>query len=227
MITIKIDPQNDFQKQMNNLIKYTEGFLEGAQRGKRQFLQQMGEAVKEVLENFLDSNARINPESLHHVYEWYQTGSSDARLFEISYTVSNLGLSMKSNFSQSRSIADGSSEPFFDKAKIMESGASVVIRPKFAEFLRFEKSGETVFTPNPIAVPSPGGAATTGSFERIYDSFFQNYFNQSFLQSSGMRQAFSDVRIYKNNLRSGLRGGKSVGIETGYRWITNIRMDKS
>jgi hypothetical protein len=225
LIKIEFDPKGEFRNQMNNLVRYTEGFLEGAQRGKNQFLKQMGEAVKEVLESFIDSNARVDQQSLHHVYEWYQTGSPESRLFEISYTVGNLGLSIKSTFSQSRSIADGSSEPFYDKAKIMESGVSVVIRPKAAEFLRFEKNGETVFTPNPVAVPSPGGSAATGSFERVFDSFFQNYFKQSFLQSSGMRRAFSDISIYKKNLPSGLKSGKPAGLGAGYRWITNVRMD--
>jgi hypothetical protein len=225
MINIKIDSANSFKKQMNNLVKYTEGFLEGAQRGKRDFLKQVGESVKEILENFIDSNARVDSDSLHHVYEWYQTGNPESRLFEISYTVSNLGLSLKSNFTQSTSIANGSNEPFFDKAKIMESGASVIIKPKSAEFLRFEKGGDTVFTPNPVAVPSPGGASTTGSFEKTFDNFFQNYFRQSFLQSSGMRKAFSDVSIYKKNLSKGLKSGRSAGVSAGYRWITNVRMD--
>jgi hypothetical protein len=107
------------------------------------------------------------------VYEWYRTGNPDARLFEISYTVSNLGLSFRSNFTQSTSIAKGSNEPFFDKAKVMESGASVIIKPKSAEFLRFEKGGDTVFTPNPVAVPSPGGSSTTGGFERTLITFFK------------------------------------------------------
>jgi hypothetical protein len=227
MIRIDVDPTGDFKKQMNNLIKYTEGFLEGAQRGKNAFLKQMGESVKEVLENFIDSNARVNSEALHHVYEWYQAGNPDSRLFEISYTVSNLGLSFKSNFTQSKSIANGSNEPFFDKAKVMESGASITIRPQKAEFLRFEKNGDVVFTPNPVAVPFPGGASTTGGFEKTFDNFFQNYFKQSFLQSSGMRRAFSDVSIYKKNLRSGLVAGRSAGLSAGYRWITNVRMDKA
>ena len=227
MIKIRVDAAGDFKKQMDNLIRYTEGFLEGAQRGKNAFLKQMGESVKEVLENFIDSNARVDSDALHHVYEWYQTGNPENRLFEISYTVSNLGLSFKSNFTQSTSIAKGSNEPFFDKAKVMESGASVVIKPKSAEFLRFEKGGDTVFTPNPVAVPSPGGSSTTGGFERTFDNFFQNYFRQSFLQSSGMRRAFSDVSIYKKNLRSGLKAGRSAGLTAGYRWITNVRMDRA
>jgi hypothetical protein len=225
LIQIEFDPKGDFKNQMNNLVRYTEGFLEGAQKGKNQFLKQMGESVKEVLENFIDSNARVNSEALHHVYEWYQAGNPESRLFEITCTVSNLGLSLKSNFSQSKSIADGSSEPFYDKARVMESGISIIIRPKSAEFLRFEKSGDTVFTPNPIAVPSPGGASTTGGFEKVFDSFFNNYFKQSFLQSSGIRRAFSDISIYKKNLQSGMKAGRSVGLAAGYRWITNVRMD--
>lgn len=227
MIKIDVDTDGQFRKQMDNLVEYTEGFFEGVQRGKKNFLQQLAESIKEMLENFIDVNARVNPESLHHVYEWYQAGNSDARLFEISYVVKDSEISLSSSFSQSQSIASGSKEPFYNKAAVMESGASITIRPKRADFLKFETAGDTVFTPNQVFVRSPGGPETAGGFKKTHDSFFTNYFNQSFIQFSGMRQAFSDMSMYSKNLGAGLQGGRPVGVSTGYRWITNIRMEKA
>jgi hypothetical protein len=225
MISIKFDANGSFKRQMNNLVEYSYGFIDGANKGKRKFLQTLGEGVREILSDFIDSNARIDSNSLHHVYEWYQAGSPDARLFEISYTVSNLGLSVKSDFSQSTSVAEGSNVPFYDKAKIMESGMSVTVAPVRAKFLKFESMGEEVFTPNPVSISSPGGEPTTGGFQRVFDMFFQNYFQQSFIQASGLRRSFEDVSIYKKNLQAGLSGGRAAGVSTGQRWIANVRID--
>jgi hypothetical protein len=225
MIVVKFDEKGLFFRQMNNLVKYSYGFLEGAEKGKTDFLKSVGESTKEVLESFIDVNARVNPRVLHHVYEWSQTGSPDARLFEINYTVSNLGLSFKSTFTQSTSIKEGSTTPFYDKAKIMENGVPVTITPKTSSKLKFDIGSDTVFTPNPVRVSNPGGEATTGGFEKTFDMFFERYFKQSFLQSSGMRKVLSDVSLYKRNLSAGLKGGRAPGVKAGYRWISNVRID--
>lgn len=225
MISVKLDDKKVFEKQMKNLIAYSEGFLEGAQKGRGRFLQSVGERTKEMLEAFVDSNARVNQDALHHVYEWYQVGNPDARLFEISFSVKSDSLLIESSFTQSSSISRGSKEPFYDKARVMESGMSIVIRPKSADYLSFEVGGETVFTPNPVSVPSPGGSETTGSFQRTFNSFFENFFQQSFLESSGLRKSFSDTSIYRKKLNSGLRGGRGVGVSAGQSWIANITLE--
>jgi hypothetical protein len=158
---------------------------------------------------------------MHHVYEWYQTGSPSARLFDINFTVSNLGLSFLSGFRQSETIKAGSSEPFYDKAKIMESGMSVKIKPKRSNVLIFEVDGEEVVTSNEVRVENPGGSQVAGSFESVFDSFFTQYFTQSFLRASGLFNYLDNPIVYKKDLPAGKKGGKSVGISTGYRWIAN------
>lgn len=225
MIVVKFDENGYFFRQMNNLVKYSEGFLEGAAKGKTPFLRSIGESTKEVLESFIDVNARTNPEMLHHVYEWYQTGSPESRLYEINYTISNLGLSFKSGFRQSSSVSQNSSEPFRDKARMMEAGVSITVSPRNVQYLKFEVNGETVFTPNTVYVPEAGGSQTTGSFEKTFDMFFERYFKQSFLQSSRIRQRLSNPVAYKRNLASGLKNGKTAGIPAGYRWIANIGVE--
>ena len=222
MINVKFDNRK-FNKEMKNIIDYSVGFLEGVQNGKKEFLDNLGVDISEIASQFIDTNARVSPGTLHHVYEWYQNGSPEARLFDIDYTVSNLGLSFISNFKQSNTVSNGSNEPFRNKAAIMENGTTVVIKPKNAEVLRFEVGGEVVYTKKPVVINNPGGD-TQGEFEKVFDMFFGRYFTQSFLNSSNLRQYFENPVVYKKNISKGKRGGKSVGLSTGYRWVANAKV---
>lgn len=213
---------SSFKKEMDNIVEYSLGFLDGVHSGKKVFLDNLGRATIEGLKNFVDSMARVDPEMLHHVYEWDLSGSPSARLFDVTYTVSNLGLSLKSTFRQSVAIAEGAVEPFYNKARIMEEGIPVTIRPKRSEVLRFiDEDGEEVFTKKPIRVESPGGVATRKGFEQTLDTFITQYFRQSFLRSSGIMERLKDVSVYNRNISQGARSGRSAGIQVGYRWIIN------
>lgn len=222
MIAVTFDKSGSFIREMNNLVKYSVGFIEGAQAGKKLFFATFGEKVTEVLSHFIDSAARHSPETLHHVYEWYQVGSPNARLFDINYTVSNLGLSLKSTFSQSTSIKNGSNVPFYNKASMMEAGVSVSIRPVRSNVLVFEDNNQTVFTSNEVRISELGGGSTTGSFEKTFDLFINSYFSQAFMQIAGINKTFGNLITYKKNLPAGLRLGKAPGLSAGYRWIANL-----
>jgi hypothetical protein len=211
-----------FVKEMTSIINYSIGFTEGVKRGKKHILSAIGANAIDLLKQYIDSSARTNPAILHHVYEWNQTGSPAGRLFDIDYTVSGIGLSIKSTFRQSTSIKEGSTVPFYNKARIIEDGVPVVIRPVRASVLAFSDSGEQVFTKNPIVVENPGGTEAQGGFNRIFDSFFNNYFTQAFIRSSGVMQYLTNPEVYKKNLSAGKRGGRAVGISTGYAWVANI-----
>jgi hypothetical protein len=212
---------NQFKKEMNNIVNYSVGFLEGVHKGKTVFLKTLGLETVELMKEFIDSNARVNPQMLHHIYEWNQTGRPNARLYDISYTVSNLGLSFRSSFSQSTSIKDGSRTPFYDKARIMEEGIPVVIRPKVAQVLAFEDNGETVFTQGPVRVDNPGGTEVQGGFEKVFDMFFNRYFSQAFLRVSGVAKYLENPQVYRKDMQSGKKMGRTKGVSTGYRWIAN------
>lgn len=220
MMKLVIDTRQ-FKKDLNNIVNYSIGYLEGVKIGKTQFFHNLGLNISEMLQQYIDSNARVNPQALNHIYEWYQVGSPNARLYELKYTVSNLGLSFITNFKQSSSIKEGSNVPFYDKARIMEQGISVVITPKNSDVLVFEDNGETIFTRNSVTVENPGGNATTGSFEKVIDSFFSKYFTQAFLRSSGVAQYLEKPVLYKKNIAAGKRSGRSKGINVGYKWIAN------
>jgi hypothetical protein len=218
MINIKYRT-NDFMKEMNSIVNYANGFMEGAQAGKKELLETIGERTTEILNQFIDSNARANDAVLHHVYEWYQSGSPSARLFDLEYTTSGGGLTFRSTFRQSSSVQSGSSVPFYDKARIMEQGIPVRIKPVRAEVLTFEDNGQQVFTKSPVTVSNPGGQSVAGGFQQTIDSFFNSYWKQSFLQASGIADILRNPIQFKQNLPRAKAGGRAVGYDVGYRWI--------
>ena len=213
-----------FEKEMSNIFDYAIGFIDGAKSGKNIFLKNLGRETVEAISRYIDASARSNPAALHHIYEWNKVGSPSARLFDIDYTVSNLGLCLAGKFKQSTTVKDGSSVPFYNKAYIMENGVPVTITPKKSNVLAFEVDGEMVFTPDSVDVSNPGGDQVVGSFERIFDEFMLRYFKQSFLQASGLYDYISRPTIFKQNISAGARSGRSKGIETGFKWITNTKI---
>ena len=210
-----------FDKQMNNIINYSFGFLDGVQKGKKIFLDKLGVGVIQALSQYIDIQARSNPKALHHVYEWNQTGSPSSRLFDLNYTVSNLGLSLNSKFRQSRTISENMTVPFYNKAKIMENGIPVTIAPTKSQVLKFNGPNGEVFTRKQIVVDNPGGDEVYGSFESTVDEFILRYFKQSFIRASGLYEYIKKPILYKKNLKSGSRMGRSKGIDTGFKWIAN------
>ncbi len=209
---------------MNNIIDYSFGFLDGVQKGKSVFLNNLGHGVLTALYDYIDASARSNPRAMHHIYEWMQTGSPEARLYDLSYTVSNLGLSFKSKFTQSQSFSRDSNTPFYDKARIMEQGIPVKIAPVRSDVLVFDINGETVFTKKEVTVQNPGGTEVVGSFERAVDEFMLGYFKQSFIRASGLYDYISKPIIYKANVAAGSRMGRAKGVDTGFKWIANARV---
>lgn len=214
-----------FDKIMNNIVEYSYGFLDGTKKGKDQFLKNLGRGTIEALKQYIDVQAKMSPGALHHVYEWHETGSPGARLYNIDYVITGTGLSFNSTFSQSRSIKNGSTVPFYDKARIMENGIPVTIKPVVAKVLSFEDNGEQVFTPNPVRVENPGGDDVQGTYERTFDSFFRNYFKQSFLRASGILEYLSNPVAYKTNFKAGSKIGKAKGIQAGYTWMANATIE--
>jgi len=48
MINMKYNT-NSFMKEMNNILDYANGFMEGAQNGKKELFETIGEKTKEIL----------------------------------------------------------------------------------------------------------------------------------------------------------------------------------
>lgn len=214
----------ELEKKLLNIADYSIGFIDGVQGGKTVFLNNFGNGVVKVLQLYIDSQARTEPESLHHVYEWYKTGSPSARLFDIEATPRPGGIYIGATFKQSTTLSYDSNEPFVDKARVMEQGKTLKIRPKNAKVLSFDVDGEQVFTNKEVVVDNPGGDYVEGSFKDVIDEFFKSYFTQSFLRSSGLHEYLKAPMGYKNNLSRGAKGGKSTGYEVGFRWITSAKV---
>ena len=212
-----------FEKMMNGVVEYSAGFIDGVQKGKRIFFNNLGEGVIEAIGLYVDMQARADREALHHVYEWFRTGSPDARLFNLTYTVSNVGLSINSTFRQSQTVSEDGTVPFYNKAYIMENAIPVTIKPKKTA-LKFEGGAGEVFTKKPITVRNPGGDEVEGSFERTVDIFIKSYLKQSFLKASGLYDYLNKPTLYKKNFQAGVRSGRSKGISTGFKWITNAKI---
>lgn len=155
---------------------------------------------KQILEDFgayIDAKARMNPKSLHHVYEWNKVGSREHRLFKLTKK-NNSGLSfgIRYSFLTSKTFVPGDSKRrhvFKNKAAAMESGKPLIIRPRYATRLVFEIDGEKIFMPagKPVTVKRPGGAAATNQFSLAYSRFFSGNLVSESIKKSGFEKIFN------------------------------------
>lgn len=218
MIHVRMDSKQ-VNRVLNNAVSYSYGFLQGIDLDQIVFNKMLAEYTIEALEKFIDSNARANPDALHHVYEWGQTGGAGARLFEFKSKVSKRVIHIHGKFLKSKSVSDTSDTPFTNKAQVMEDGISIVIEPTNADVLVFEDEGELVFTANSVYIEHPGGDAVAGSFGATVDEFFGSYFNYALLMP--FIKELSTADEYTKSFAAGTRGGRSVGIMAGRKYITS------
>ena len=218
MIKVKMDTKQ-LNKILNNSVSYSFGFLEGTDIGQIQFNKELGDFIKQALYKYIDTKARMNPQALHHVYEWDQVGSSSARLFEFNVKSSKRIITFNGKFLQSRSNSSTSKEPFSDKANVMENKISITISPKSSSVLVFEDDGETIFTSKTIEILNPGGDEVAGSFSSVVDSFFSEYLTAGILKGAGIFQSLSNPREYSDSFPSGTKSGKPVGISAGKKYM--------
>jgi hypothetical protein len=107
----------------------------------------------------------------------------------------------------------------------MEEGIPVLIKPKGTGALKFKEGGQEIFVRKPITVRNPGGEEVEGSYERVFDEFMRVYFTQAFLRSSGLLAYLNKPVAYKKNFLAGSRMGRSKGVDTGYKWIINAKVE--
>ena len=156
---------------------------------------------KQIDEDFgayVDSQARMNPKSLHHVYEWKKAGNKGGRLFNLNIlSTDGLSFKVKSNFLPSKSSVPNSfgkrRHVFINKASVMEAGMPLIIRPKSAERLVFETSTGVVYMPKgaSVTVTRPGGGKATGRFQIAYAQFFTGNLVNLAIKKSGFQQIFN------------------------------------
>ena len=217
VLHVKIDSK-EVNRILGNSVKYSYGFLDGIDMQQIVFNQALGEYTVDALNKYIDAQARMNPTALHHVYEWNSVGDSSARLFKLSSKASKRVITFSGKFLPSKTSVNGS-EPFVNKAEVMENAISVTITPVNSPVLVFEDNGETVFTANAVYIAHPGGDEVAGSFARVVEDFFSSYFTNAFL-----RPLMNDLMTadeYASLFNSGVKGnGRPVGIIAGKKYLS-------
>ena len=212
---ISID-MTQFNKTMNEAIEYSRGFLAGAESNVVVFNQQLAEVIKEAFYKYLDSTARLDPDRLHHMYEWGQVGVDKARLFKIEAFSGRQSIRFVTEFMQSTSVSPTANEPFVNKAEVMESGTTVTVSPSSGGVLAFTgDDGDTVFTTEEVTITNPGGNVA-GQFGAVARDFFTNYLDQALL-----KELIKDMETPDEFTRGWGKGmNYSKGMKQGQRYMT-------
>lgn len=216
MLSAKID-LSQLNTTLNNAVQYSFGFLDGIQQQRLSFNRFLGGYTAEALNKYIDAKARSNQYALHHVYEPNATGNASARLFKFDVVATMSTISFVGSFLPSSVASDSASEPFVNKAEIMENGISVVVSPKQSDVLVFEDDGETVFTTESIFIAHPGGDAVAGSFGRTVDEFFTAYFTNALL--APLLRDLQTADEFAKDFAAGTRGGRAVGVRAGRKYF--------
>ena len=189
MISIRID-QTDIKKIENQINKKISGLEEII---LPRSLTEISKAVFTITgKQFIRSinrDAKAN-KNLSHMYEWKKSGINTKRLFLLNRSsVQNGHLVISTKFLKSKEavpikkelLRPGKSGKivtakniFKDKAKIMEAGTPVTIRPR--KYLVFPgKGGRLVFIkkPNSVLVRNPGGKGSTNAYKKYINAWYR------------------------------------------------------
>ena len=207
----------DYNKTMRSALGYSEGFLNGVEQYQTYFNLQLAEIIKQAFYKYLDSTARLDPDSLQHVYEWGQVRTDGGRLFKIEAFTGRQSIRFVTDFMQSTSVSPTSNEPFVEKASVMESGSMVTITPKDGRVLAFQgDDGEMVFTSSEVQVDEPGGPMAKGGFAAATRDFFYNYLDKGLL-----RQLVAELETpieFSQGWNKGMT--YSTGVRSARRYLT-------
>jgi len=150
------------------------GKLHGTKQNKTLVEKGAANMVAEYFMRLVDAKARANRSSLHHVYEFGAEGNSDARLFKKKLNSTEAGTVISFSFIRSKK-PNFNGHIFYNKASVMESGETVVIKPRRGKFLAYSidtgTSKKLVVTSKPSIVTNPGGDMVKGSFEKEWKDF--------------------------------------------------------
>lgn len=228
MYSIKFDSK-EAMRILDNIVSYSNGFIKETKAKESTVASKLADASIEGFYDYLDGLARTNPGMLHHIYEWGSVGDPEARLVELKKSFARgSSVSIDSEFLTSSSTPNGGTEPFYEKATIMEEGIPITIQAINAKAMFFEYNGEEYFTAGPITIENPGGEAVRGSFVRSFEEFYNVYFENVYLRAIRFYDHFSDGRRYSQNFPAAVKSANAAGIgrTTALKWIMSMPGDK-
>ncbi|MFZ9241659.1 MAG: hypothetical protein ACO295_00500 [Sediminibacterium sp.] len=206
---VKIDGRK-MQKVLNNLVDYNAGYIKEIKMSKQKIEKVMAITSINAFYQYLDGLARLHPGMLHHVYEWGEIGNPSQRLFDLDIRSTRGGAtSVFAEFLQSNTVPENGTEPFYNKAQIMEDGIPVVIKEKNAQALFFESEGQEFFRLGPIVIENPGGSEVRGSFVRAFEEFYNVYFTQVYLRAIKFYKHFEKSDAYRRNIKAASKSGNA------------------
>ena len=223
MISVKIDGKQA-TKMLKNLVEYTDGFVTETKAQQGTVAAKLSKLSVDGFYEYLDQLARVNPGMLHHVYEWGRVGDPDSRLYELKRKLSNKSAVVTADFLESQTETPTSDHIFYDKAKIMEEGITVIVNEVQAEALFFEVDGVEYFRSGPIVIENPGGPNVRGAFVEHFEEFYNTYFDKVYLNAIRFYQYFMDAKPYEQNFAGAMKSGnaRSIGRKTAFSWIMNM-----
>lgn len=227
MYSIKFDSK-EAMKMLSNIVSYTDGFIKETEAKESTIASRLAEASIEGFYDYLDGLARTNPGMLHHVYEWGAVGDPGARLVELKKRLGARSADIEAEFIASSSVPEGGSEPFYEKAEIMEEGIPVTVQAVQAKAMFFQIGGEEFFRAGPIVIENPGGEATRGSFVKAFEEFYNNYFEDVYLRAIRFYDHFENPRDFTANAPRAMRsaGAEGIGRTTALKWIMTMPGDQ-
>lgn len=163
--------------------------------------------VASYFENLIDAKARANHSTLHHVYEFDQTGQKDARLFKKTISNSGAGAVISFTFLDSK-MPNRNGQIFYKKAIVMEKQLKpVVISPKTAGFLMFQlQDGSFVKTKKSIVVRNPGGN-TKNMFANEFNSFISVSGNRILKDINYFEKINSSIKLKRSSIIKSINAG--------------------
>lgn len=223
MYTIKFDGK-EAKKVLDGVVAYSNGFIKETKAQQKTIVSRLASTSIEAFYDYLDTLARTNPGMLHHVYEWGSVGDPGARLVELKKRLSGQSANIDSEFITSSSVPEGGSEPFYEKASIMEEGIPITVQAVQAQAMFIQYNGEEFFRTGPIVIQNPGGEAVRGSFLRAFEEFYNTYFEQVYLRAIRYYDHFESPKGFSSNFGSAVKSGKKaegIGRATALKWVLN------
>lgn len=222
MYSIKFDGK-EAMNMLNNLVDYSNGFIKETKAQQKTVTSRLAETSINAFYDYLDTLARTNPGMLHHVYEWGAVGNPEARLVELKKRLTANLANIDSEFISSSSIPESGTEPFYEKATIMEEGIPITVQAVQAQAMFIQYQGEEFFRTGPIVIENPGGESVRGSFVRAFEDFYNNYFDQVYLKSIRYYEHFKNPKGFSSNFGSAVKSSNAAGIgrTTALKWVLN------